>query len=487
MKKILNLAFHTITNQKCMFAFVSIISIMLLPSTFLHCLPLKIEAQTSLLRESINISNNTAISHSPQLAVSQDKNLVGNDSVYVVWSDNSTGNGDIYFKRSADNGTTFGSTQNLSNNPGNSTAAQMAAYQDNVYVVWEDASTGNGDIYFRKSIDNGNSFSTIENLSNNTSFSDSFHIAVSGSDVYVVWSDNSTGNGDIYFRKSIDKGTTFDTIENLSNDNGKSYGAHIVLSGNNVYVVWNDNSTGNGDIYFKRSADNGTTFGSTQNLSNNPGNSTAAQMAAYQDNVYVVWEDASTGNGDIYFKASLDNGTKFAGQKSLARNNGSSFNPQLAVSPNNIIYGLWQDNTQYDRSKYTTDSKAADVLYRVSLDSGRNFTARNTIGKDIGDAADFAQIATAYDKAYSRKSNDAYDAYVVWGAGILKNTQPLGFVLFYQTIANNGTTLSDPINLSNSNGNSIFPKIAVSNQNNVYVVWSDDTTGNGDVFFTRAN
>jgi hypothetical protein len=122
-------------------------------------------------------------------------------------------------------------------------------------------------------------------------------------------------------------------------------------------------------------------------------------------------------------------------------------------------------------------------LYRVSLDSGRNFTTRNTIGKEIGDTADFAQIATAYDKAYSEKSNDAN---VVW-ADILKYRQPISFELFYQTIANNGTMLGDPINLSNNDGNSITPKIVVSDQNNVYVVWSDDTTGNGDVFFTRAD
>ena len=76
--------------------------------------------------------------------------------------------------------------------------------------------------------------------------------------------------------------------ENLSNDNGRSYGAQIVIFENNVYVVWNDGSTGNGDVYFKRSIDNGTTFGSSQNLSHNPGNSTAAQMAAYRDNVYVA-------------------------------------------------------------------------------------------------------------------------------------------------------------------------------------------------------
>jgi hypothetical protein len=466
-----------------MFAIVSLISIMLLPSTNLHILPLKIEAQTSMSKP-VNMSNSTTISHSPALAVSRDTSLLGNDSVYVTWTDDSAGNGDVYFKRSNDNGTTFDTTQNLSQNPGNSTAAQMAAYRDNVYVLWEDSSTGNGDIYFRKSMDSGINFGSIENLSNNTSVSDSFDIAASGSDVYVVWSDNSTGNGDIFLRKSIDNGTTFGTKENLSNDNGRSYGAQIIISGNNVYVVWNDGSTGNGDVYFKRSTDNGTTFGSTQNLSHNPGNSTSAQMAAYRDNVYVLWEDSSTGNGDIYFKASLDNGTKFGGQKSLARNNGSSFNPQLAVSPNNTIYGMWQDDTQYDRSKNTTsDTRAVDVLYRVSLDSGRNFTTRNTVGGDIGDTADFAQIATAFNEASPGVSEDGY---VVW-TDILKYRQPYSYELFYQTITNNGTTLSDPTNLSNSDGNSIFPRIAVSDRNNVYVVWRDDTTGNGDVFFIRAN
>jgi hypothetical protein len=436
-----------------------------------------------LSTEFTNLSNSTTNSFSPQLAISQSRTQSGNDTVYVVWSDNATGNGDIYFRRSMDNGTSFGNIENLSSNPGNSTAAQIAAYQGNVYVVWADDSTGNGDIYFKRSADNGTSFGNTENLSNNTSYSDSFHTAIFGSNVYVVWSDNATGNGDIYFRRSMDNGTSFGNTENLSNDNGKSYGAQIVISGNNIYVVWADDSTGNGDIYFKRSADNGTSFGSTQNLSTNPGNSTAAQIAAYQDKVYVVWADDSTGNGDIYLKASLDNGTKFSGQKVLAKNNGSSFNPQIAVSPNNIIYGIWQDDTPYDRSKNTTsETKSVDILYRVSLDSGRNFTTRNTIGKDIGDSADFVQIAAVHNETAGRIN----DAHVVW-SDILKYRQPFNLEVFYQTIANNGMALSDPINLSNNDGNSTTPKVAVSERNSVYVVWVDESTGNGDIYFTRAN
>jgi hypothetical protein len=478
-----NMAFRINPNQKYIIALLSIMFTILLPSAFFHDIPTKVEGQTSMSKP-VNISNNTANSYSPELAISEAKNSGGNDSIHIVWTDNSTGNGDILYKRSNDNGTSFTSIQNLSNNTGNSTAAQIASHQNNVYVAWEDATTENGDIYFKKSIGNGTSFGNIENLSNNTSFSDSFHITVSGSNIYVVWTDNATGNGDIYFKKSMDNGTSFGNIENLSNDNGKSHGGRIVVSGNNVYVVWNDESTGKGDIYFKRSSDNGTSFSSTQNLSNNPGNSTAAQIASYLDNVYVAWEDATTGNGDIYLKASLDNGTKFGGQKVLAKNNGSSYDPQLAVSSNNIIYGVWLDNTQYDRSKNaTSDTKSVDVLYRVSLDSGRNFTTRNTIGGDIGDSADFVQISTAFSEAYSGKSNDAF---IVW-SDILKYRQPFNYELFYQTIANNGTILSDPINLSNNDGDSIMPRIAVSEQGNAYIIWTDDSSGNGDIFFIRAN
>ena len=137
----------------------------------------------------------------------------------------------------------------------------------------------------------------------------------------------------------------------------------------------------------------------------------------------------------------------------------------------------------------TTDQKtqllipqSVDILYRVSLDSGRNFTTRNTIGKDIGDSADFVQVTTSFSDSYSGKSNDGY---VVW-SDILKYRQPFNFELFYQTIANNGTTLSEPINLSNNDGNSIGPRIAVSELHNVYVIWKDDTSGNGDIFFIRA-
>src|SRR5829696_8721108 len=66
---------------------------------------------------------------------------------------------------------------------------------------------------------------------------------------------------------------------NLSNEN--SYDQQIAAVANKSYVVWTDEATGNGDIYFKRSIDNGASFSNTPiNLSNNTGRSEDPQIAA---------------------------------------------------------------------------------------------------------------------------------------------------------------------------------------------------------------
>src|SRR5919106_269295 len=164
------------------------------------------------------------------------------------------------------------------------------------------------------------SFGNLTNLSNNTGFSSTPQITASGANVYVVWRDNSSGNDDIYFSASADNGTSFSSIENLSDNIGRSDEAQITAVEANVYVVWRDNSSGKDQIYFKRSSDNGNSFYPTEDLSNNNGSSTNPQITANGNNVYTVWSDTTTGNGDIYFKSSIDNGTSFASSKNLSRN-----------------------------------------------------------------------------------------------------------------------------------------------------------------------
>src|SRR5574339_1029353 len=86
---------------------------------------------------------------------------------------------------------------------------------------------------------------------------------VSANNVYVVWVDDSNGpDSDIFFTVSNDNGQTFvDPPTDLSNNAGNSQDEQMIVSGNNVYVMWTDDSNGGvSNIFFTVSNDNGQTF-----------------------------------------------------------------------------------------------------------------------------------------------------------------------------------------------------------------------------------
>ena len=115
----------------------------------------------------------------------------------------------------------------------------------------------------------------MTNLSGNVGDSTNPSIAISGNNVHVVWDDDTPGNQDIFYRRSINGGGTFpNIIKNLSSNAGFSSDPAIVVSGSNIYVVWEDETPGYDDILYRTSANGGTTFPAVlTNLRTNTGDS----------------------------------------------------------------------------------------------------------------------------------------------------------------------------------------------------------------------
>ena len=129
-------------------------------------------------------------------------------------------------------------------------------------------------------------------------------VAVSDSNtVYVVWTDNSIGTYETFFTKSLDHGNTFSKVSVISSNPERSISPSISAYGNNVYVVWSDNTFGNFEIFFTNSVDNGSTFNMPININNDTGFSGIAQIiiAPEASNLYLIWQDNITGNAVIYF------------------------------------------------------------------------------------------------------------------------------------------------------------------------------------------
>lgn len=170
---------------------------------------------------------------------------------------------------------------NLTNNDQDSVYGQIATLENNVYIIWqeslgEELPKKNYDIYFMKSEDNGETFDTPINISNNEGFSEHSQIAVSQNGIFIVWADNTNSNNtEIMFTKSEDNGKSFSVPINISNNLKISNNVEISASNQSVYVVWQDSdpNTKEGNNIFKASLDNGNTFNDAIEISKNVTNS----------------------------------------------------------------------------------------------------------------------------------------------------------------------------------------------------------------------
>ena len=445
--------------------FFLLLPVLIIPSALLT------EAQ--LFSTPKNVSNNAGASgfvfpHGVEIAVDSTRNI------NVVWVDNTPGNYDIFFTRSNDGGVTFSSPKNLSNSPGSSAAAQVAVDSvGDINVLWaEQLQYPNWDIFFSRSIDGGETFSAPKNISNTpgaSQFSSGFHLAVDSSGaINVVWieSDNTTGNQDVLFTRSADGGRTFSDPKNLSTTGKATMPSLAVDSSGNINVVWEDNTPGNYDIFYSGSTDGGATFSPPANLSNNPGNSSRAHIALeFNNNINVVWEDNTPGNYDIFFTRSNDGGITFSSPKNLSNSPGSAHGAEIVTDSSGNINVVWQDNGSGDY----------DIFFTRSADEGTTFAPVKNLSNNPGYSGLFNppgpsgfQIAL-----YSRGNIN-----VVWGDTTLGNED-----IFVTRSSNGGATFSTPQNLSNDLGSSLNPQIAVDSSGVISVVWVDNTSGNYDIFF----
>jgi hypothetical protein len=428
-------------------------------------IPSPVYSQQGPDSSSQNLSNNPGNSTDSRISVYQ-------NNVYLIWTDDTTGNKDIYFKKSVDNGTTFGSTENLSNNPGNSTNAQIALSQDNVYLVWSDDTSGNGDIYFKRSVDNGTTFGSTENLSlNNTSLSSGPQVSISGNNVYVVWQDIASGKNAIFYRHSNDTGVTFRGVRELSKTisvNGESaLYPRISAIGNNVYVVWQDQVSGNNEVFLRGSNDGGNKFTGIKNLSrNNTGDSITPRIATSGNNVFVVWTDSEPGKAQIYSRASTDNAAKFGGIKNVSWSSGRSYDPQITVGGNSSLYIMWEDTSF---RKFTFD-----LILRASSDMANTFQDKVNLGRYVGEISDYGQIV-----AYGN------NIFVVWSDSP-QYIYPPEYKIFLEISRDNAKSFDDAINLSAGTGRSIDPQIAVSPiDKSGFIAWTEITKTNSDIHFVK--
>lgn len=275
-------------------------------------------------------------SESPSIAVS-------GPVVHVVWHDARFGNDEIFYKRSTDNGLTWGADTRLTSNDANSVYASIAVSGSALHVVWTDNRDGFYQVYYKRSTDGGNNWNMDYRLTNTGSNNaNTASVTVVGFVVHVAWADSRDGNWEIYYRRSTNSGSSWGLETRLTNSPDYSINPSIGVSGQSVHIVWRDYRNGNGEIYYKRSTNGGSSWASDYRMTNNDDFSASPNIAISDQIAHVVWADNRDGNWEIYYKRSTNGGSSWSSDTRLTNNSDNSHMPFIDVS-GSVVNIVWYD------------------------------------------------------------------------------------------------------------------------------------------------
>lgn len=349
-------------------------------------------------RDTINLSNNEMDSVYGQVSTT-------NDHVYVVWQESMPGsdirNYDILFKRSTDNGSTFGQEINLSNNEGFSEHPQISSIDDSVHVVWADDTGGNKQVFFKKSNDNGNSFGKEIKLSDSNASSFNQDITAFGNHVYVVWLEGIlSGLYRVMLATSDDGGNNFHGPVTISeNATAQTYPKTSAFNGH-VYLAWNvddqPNTDSKGGIFFISSSDNATTFDNISKLNTEENGFGKAQVVSSGNEVYIIWGGSANNKvSSLYFVKSNDNGRSFLETKKINQTEhgklNNPFNVEIIVDESQRLFIAWQDRLG--------TAEKEDIVFATSLNGGESFENATNISNN-SDTSECPSLAVNGDNIY---------------------------------------------------------------------------------------
>ena len=303
-------------------------------------------------------------SYAPEVAVDSNKRI------HVVWEDYKSGDYAIYYKRSTDGGVSWSSSKRFTWHTQNSASPVIAAdSSDTLHVLWCDYSKYDWEIYYKRSVDGGLSWSSTKRLTWGTGDSSYPAVTVDTSDnIHIVWNEGAHGNPEIYYKKSTNGGLVWSKSKRITWTTGESmYPAITTYSGNSVHVVWQDDTPGQITIYHRKSSDGGNTWGKTKRLNWYSEFSEHPVIAEDSNHrIHVLWEKLTPGNHEILYKKSLDGGTSWNPTQRLTWTSSDSECPRILADSIDNLHVFWCDEAPGN----------SDIYYKKSTNAGSSWTTQ---------------------------------------------------------------------------------------------------------------
>jgi hypothetical protein len=359
----------------------------------------------------INISQSIISAIHPTIAVDS-ANIV-----HIVWQEVGKSNSTIKYCRSTDQGASFSDPILLSPHIDYSEFPSIITNpQGEVVIFWDGQPAFNVPqfvIYSVLSRDNGAHFSSPSLVANNSQRN--FFTTAAASDgagnSYLAYESCASGNCRIETKSSQDGFNTYTDGGVASPGLDFAIQPAVSAPGNGVvYVAMTVALANLGDqfeIYASSSLDNGASFAAPQNISNSPLTSGEATIIANKNKIYIAWMDETAGNGDIFLAVSQNNGISYSSSINVTNDSTISQVPTLAMDGAGIVHLLYEDESEGNDDTFycRLDGMAANVAINAiepSLGPPGTLVTVSGLNLDLatavainGQAAEF-YIASAY-------------------------------------------------------------------------------------------
>ncbi len=306
----------------------------------------------------------------------------GSGGAIIVWEDERSGSFDIYAQRVNSSGSilwTFNGVAicTATNNQENPQLISDGA--GGAIITWQDERSGSWDIYAQRINSSGVVQWTTNGVSicsatNNQEFPQLTSDSSGGT--IITWQDERSGSWDIYAQDVNSNGSTLWALNGVAictATNNQETPQLISDGSNGAIITWQDERTGNWDIYAQDVNSNGSTLWALNGVAicTATNSQTIPQLTADgSGGAVITWEDARTGGDDIYAQRVNSTGSTLWSLNGTVVCNAANnqINPQIissAVLGGSII--VWQDNRNGGTGGFGGGGTNYDI-YAQSLD-----------------------------------------------------------------------------------------------------------------------
>ena len=360
-------------------------------------------------------------------------------------------------------GQTWDNLKRLTYNSGESRSPVVAVDSSNVvHVVWYDNTNGTYDIYYKSGTHGGTGiWSMLKRLTwtSGSAMHPCIGIDPSNDNIHIVYTDNSTGNYELYHKMSTDGGSTWSSPDRITWSSGKTdYPSFVVDENGWLRLVYDDDTSGAHEVYYKERNGLGN-WVELRRLSWSSGDAEYPWIRIDSNPVFhVVWQDNDSGKTQLIYKYSSDWGNSWSSREQITWSTGGAFKPKFEIDPIDRIR----------LSYYELIGGICQICYKENLGYGWVGYRRLTYA---GSFCLHPTIAVG--------GADPYDLHVVY----MYNND-----LYHKLSTDQGASWSSPTRVTYSSNECWYPQLVIQGPNEyLRLVYYAKTPGNREVYFKRGS